>query len=92
MTIVDVAGRKQDFWMTTFRENAVGNRLQQVYYAWNVNQQWVAPKQARMAFAGEPMLYKLQVATRDVSNNECDAGAALQFLRDALPAISAVCK
>jgi hypothetical protein len=84
--IVDRDGSEHEFLVTTFRENNAGDRLLRVYYSWNHEGQWKAPTRARTAFAGVPMLYKIQVATHDIA--EVDAGE--RFLRDALPILQAV--
>lgn len=84
--IVDRDGSEHDFLVTTFRENNAGDRLLRVYYSWNHGGQWKAPTRARTAFAGVPMLYKIQVATRDIA----DVDAGERFLRESLPILQAV--
>jgi hypothetical protein len=90
--IVDRAGGRHDFFVTTFRENRAGERLLRVYYAWNLNQEWVAPAGARTAFAGVSMLYKIQAATFVGEGDEPEADAARDFLEDALLEIQAAFK
>ena len=91
--IVDANGIEHDFFVTTFQENNVGKRLLRVYYSWNHDQRWRAPGGARSAFAGVPMLYKIQVATHDVDRDEDTRGgtkevdAAEQFLGEAMPVL-----
>jgi hypothetical protein len=85
--IIDRQGQPHEFLVTTFQENAAGNRLLRVYYSWNQSGEWKAPLAARTAFAGVPMLYKIQVATHDIA--DIDAGE--MFLRDALPELRTVC-
>ena len=63
-TIRDVNGNEHPFSVITFAENELGQRLLRVYYAWNSNGDWLAPSTPRTAFAGLPMLYKVQVATQ----------------------------
>ena len=84
-TIVDENGEEHQFSVITFRENNVGERLLRVYYAWNRSDEWVAPGFPRTAFAGVPMLYKIQVATNQVSRDANDLDAGERFLREALP-------
>ncbi len=83
--IVDANGNEHDFSVITFKENKAGDRPLRVYYAWNRNGEWVAPSVPRTAFAGVPMLYKMQVATHSVEKDENGLDAGERFLRDALP-------
>ena len=85
VTITDVEGEEHEFSVITFRENSAGERLLRVYYAWNRDGEWVAPGFPRGAFAGVPMLYKIQVATNQVKRDAEDLDAGERFLREALP-------
>ena len=84
-TIVDSEGNEHEFSVITFQENKAGNRLLRVYYAWNYKGDWVAPAMPRTAFAGVPMLYKIQVATNAISRNDGELDAGERFLRENLP-------
>lgn len=84
-TIVDSEGNEHEFSVITFKENKAGNRLLRVYYAWNYEGDWVAPAMPRTAFAGIPMLYKIQVATNAISQNDEESDAGERFLQENLP-------
>lgn len=88
--ITDSTGKEHDFSVVTFRENKAGNRLLRVYYAWNRDQTWVAPSSPRSAFAGIPMLYKVQVATHDVQKDRDNLDAGERFLGEALPLLGKI--
>lgn len=91
-TIVDANGNKHSFSVITFRENSAGNRLLRVYFAWHDKGSWIAPDVPRTAFAGIPMLYKLQVATHLVTKDETNLDAGERFLRDSLPLLQQMLK
>jgi len=88
IVVEDLAGQKHDFSVVTFKENNAGDRLLRVYFAWNRDGEWVAPASPRTSFAGVRHLYKIQVATNDISDNEIDA--AQKFLRENLPMLKTV--
>ena len=54
------------FWAVTFRSNDAlrGAEILRVYYGWSAGGPWSATKEPRLAFAGQPYLYKLQLAAR----------------------------
>ncbi len=91
-TIVDANGIEHPFSVITFRENSAGNRLLRVYFAWHDEGAWVAPEVPRTAFAGTPMLYKLQVATHSVTKDETNLDAGERFLRDSIPLLQQMLK
>ncbi len=58
----DSSNRKHSLWGITFRaNNAVAERLR-VYYGWLADEEWLAADSPRIAFAGSPILFKLQIA------------------------------
>lgn len=59
-----VAGANDDsFWCTTFRsKNAMAEQLR-VYYGWCADRKWTAAESPRFNFAGQPLLFKLQIAS-----------------------------
>ena len=60
--LTDAENRQHTLWSSKFRSNgAVGGNLL-VYYAWLPDDIWTAADSPRFAFAGRPMLFKLQVA------------------------------
>jgi hypothetical protein len=77
--------REHSLWNTKFRaNNAIGER-QSVYYGWLADETWIAADSPRFAFAGSPMLFKLQIAARVPPDT---AGASVdpcqEFLREML--------
>jgi hypothetical protein len=57
-------------WNTRFRSNnAIGERLT-VYYGWLADNEWNATESPRFAFAGSPMLFKLQIAANMPASDE----------------------
>ena len=90
-TIAGDADQTHEFWSIEFEENAVGNRPLQVTYGWKSSEAWVAPHEARTAFAGIPVLHKVQVASHDVTQGS-KVGAGVRFLSDALPILEEICK
>jgi len=80
--------RADTFDRVTFRSNSVGGERQRVYYAWRkFDGSWQAPARPRLALGSQPMLYKLQVASRAPSEGDDtpDSDAARRFLLDLLP-------
>jgi hypothetical protein len=53
-------------WAITFRSNDAirGAEMLRVYYGWSTGGAWSATREPRLAFAGQPYLYKLQLAAR----------------------------
>ena len=81
--------RTQSLWKVTFRDNRMAIDQLRVYYAWATGKNgstggaWRAASRPRYEFAGEPVLYKLQLAgllTSDASEKERDP--CHQFLED----------
>jgi hypothetical protein len=62
--LVDSAGDPHTFWYTTFSStNAIAEQLR-VYYGWCGDEKWQASESPRFEFAGQPMLFKLQISSR----------------------------
>jgi hypothetical protein len=78
-----------ELWGTSLQSAKLTAGDLRVYYGWSTGGAWSAPeKDPRMAFAGQPYLYKLQVAgplSSPVNGNTSDPSAA--FLKDFLPAV-----
>ena len=73
-----------------FENNAIDDvALIRVYWGWSTDGHWQAPNNPRLHFASQPCLFKLYVSEQWVpnGNGDKDAGAALQFLKVALPVI-----
>ncbi|MGD9644477.1 MAG: exosortase-associated EpsI family protein [Pirellulales bacterium] len=52
-----------DFLSMTLSSEGFDGSLLRVWYAWNNGQQWLAPRNARIALRAEPFLYKVQIST-----------------------------
>jgi Protein of unknown function (DUF3485) len=77
-------GTNHALWNTTFRSNnAIGER-QSVFYGWLADEVWTASESPRFAFAGRPMLFKLQIAApmppKDAAEQRDPCRAFLQEL------------
>lgn len=85
----DQSGEDQ-FRVIRFQRTTIPGEHHKVYYAWALpGSVWVAPAAPRVALAGAPMLYKLQVAVAGTDLDqvpEAPGDAAARFLADLLPA------
>ena len=72
----------QRLWAVDFQTNDINKQKMRVYYTWSNGQEWTAPNRPRLAFAGERVLYKLQIAEANPGESE---DASLQFLHLFLP-------
>jgi hypothetical protein len=82
-------GCEDVLWSTSLQStNLTANNLR-VYYGWSTGGPWSAPKQdPRIAFAGQPYLYKLQAAGLLLSPvDETAADPCMAFLKEFLPAM-----
>ncbi len=80
------------FWKRRFKSKNLHGESLSVYWAWNRDGKWIAPKEdARYAFAGIAYLYKVQVACgfRGPAEGEATDGEAndggRRFLADFVP-------
>lgn len=89
--VTDSNGVEHEFAVATFEENNAGKRPLKVYYAWSTGDKWQAPKAPRSAFAGTPMLYKLQIATNLDGHNKDETDAAEKFLLQNLHKLQELC-
>jgi hypothetical protein len=83
-TILEASpGRQHSFWRVDFApRNALADGLR-VYYAWTSDRIWKASGSPRFEYAGEPLLYKIQLATPvtdHLNDNGLDPGR--QFLEE----------
>jgi hypothetical protein len=85
------------FDRVVFRSRGLGGEIQEVYYAWrSPNGHWEAPRNPRLALAGSPLLYKIQLSTTyDSKENDASEGssattAGRRFLADLLPALDSL--
>lgn len=88
-----VADRSEDqFWKIRFETTGLHKDQLEVYYAWNSGTGWNASDEPRLSFAGQPYLYKLQLATYlppATSADETTArrDVAQEFLAQFLPVV-----
>jgi hypothetical protein len=77
-----------ELWGTSLQPTTLTGNGLRVYYGWSGSGTWSAPGDARFAFAGQPYLYKIQVAgplpppTNEEAPDRCKV-----FLKEFLPAI-----
>lgn len=62
VTIVDRAEREHKLWQVELRSNDGSRPSQQVLYGWGTGKNWSAISEPRYTFAGQPYLYKIQLA------------------------------
>jgi hypothetical protein len=79
---------RDELWSTSLQPTTLTANGLRVYYGWSRGGAWSGPGDARFAFAGQPYLYKLQVAgplpssIDEEASDQCKA-----FLKDFLPAV-----
>jgi hypothetical protein len=82
-------GSQDELWGTSLQSTNLTAGNLRVYYGWSTGGPWSAPKKdPRIAFAGRPYLYKIQVAgplPSPADENASDPSAA--FLKEFLPAL-----
>jgi len=81
-------GSPDELWSTSLQSTNLTAGSLRVYYGWSTGGPWSAPKDARFAFAGQPYLYKVQVAgplPLLVDGNASDP--CMAFLKEFLPAV-----
>jgi hypothetical protein len=86
VTLSDQSGRDDKFWSLTFQSTGVNADILLVYYAWSTGDRWLAAGNPRFSLAGQPYLYKIQLASTmpffaDAKNND----PCKNFLRDFIP-------
>jgi hypothetical protein len=85
-TPVESDGHAGSFWRTTFRSRKIDGSWMSVYYAWSDGGAWTASESPRFEFAGQPYLFKLQMAghpnedPRSTGSDPC-----VSFLNDFVP-------
>jgi len=82
----DEVSEDDALWSLTFQSNDVDAESFVVYYGWSDGSRWQATDDPRWEFAGQPYLYKLQIAGR--SNElqaDADHAACRKFLKEFLP-------
>lgn len=77
-------GKASTFWCTRFRStNATAEELC-VYYAWGTGEDWQASESPRFEFAGNKMLFKLQMASLVPPGHLNERNACDDFLKELL--------
>ncbi|MFN9718484.1 MAG: exosortase-associated EpsI family protein [Planctomycetota bacterium] len=83
----DVEGVPVSLNRASFRPQEAGvAEIIRVFWGWSTNGNWDAPSNPRVAFHGEPVLFKLYVVDQGYETAD-DLAQSEAFLRDALPAI-----
>jgi len=88
VTLLDRSNREDKFWRLAFRSTGVKADMLQVYYAWSTGDYWLAAGNPRFSLAGQPYLYKIQLAATvpfyaDLKTND----PCKKFLQDFLPVV-----
>lgn len=84
-------GKDHEFWAMTFQGNDLAAARLRSYYAWTIGDTWSAPNSARFAYAGQPMLYKIQLSSQSPEDSSADAKDSIhRFLEEFLPVANAV--
>ena len=84
-------GQQHEFWAMTFQRNDRSAATLRTYYAWTTGGSWSAPKSARFAYAGQPMLYKIQLASHVPANSSSKAiDPCRRFLEAFLPVANTI--
>jgi hypothetical protein len=85
--IANLQRSDEGFWGLQFRKNDLHSELLRVVYAWSDGNGWVAPNEPRFSFAGERMLYKIQLAA-PIAETSKASDPCRDFLRDLLPVLN----
>ncbi len=81
-------GSHDKIWTTKFQPTDVAFPEFAAYWAWSTGGPWSAPDEARLAFAGNPYLYKIQLAgPPNPSDSEEADGPCQKFLADFVPSL-----
>lgn len=87
VTITDRSGNTVTLNRASFlQSDASFAETVRVFWGWSTDGQWDAPANPRLAWRGEPSLYKLYVVDRSFSGDH-ELPQAEAFLEDALPVI-----
>ncbi|MCA9213414.1 MAG: exosortase-associated EpsI family protein [Planctomycetales bacterium] len=80
---VDKNNKHHELWAIDFETNDIGKKKLRVLYGWSNSGEWAAPDRPRLAFAGERVLYKIQITDADPDLGQDDA--SLQFANVLFP-------
>ena len=86
VTVQNSEDSDEEFWRLTFQSNDLDGDLLRVYYAWSSGGPWSAAENPRLAYAGYPYLYKIQLAANLPPGVNPEASdPCVGFLRDFVP-------
>lgn len=74
-------------WQLDLLARSVDATPLRVYYGWSAGEQWEAPSNPRVSFAGSSLLYKVQIAFDPTSDHNDGRDLGQRFLADYLQAI-----
>jgi len=91
VTVTDSSGQKHTFWQVDAHSRQASRPHLRLFYAWSRGAEWEAASGPRFAFAGLPVLYKLQLAGPPHDHHPADssADACQEFLSRFLAHIQA---
>ena len=82
------SGMKDALWVVDFQSTTLESYRLRVYYAWTAEERWLASSQPRFDFAGQPYLFKLQLAALlPPHDDEKQGDVCRRFLEDFLPVV-----
>lgn len=90
---VKAGSTSADFNWTVFKKEDEEKGLERlrIFWSWNYDGRWVAPKNARMSLVGQRALYKLYLISPESNARQSFSEAALiQFAQELIPAIDPV--
>ena len=87
VAVADANNMSHELWAVDFETNDINKQNFRVHYGWSNGGPWSAPNRPRLAFAGERVLYKMQVAEVNPSEDADRMDTTLQFLNVFLPVL-----
>ncbi len=83
----DGSGNESEFWSLTMESTRLEGGLLRVAYAWTADGRWRAVESPRFRFAGQPRLFKFQLATA-LESGESEEEPEQFFLKQFVPAMN----
>jgi hypothetical protein len=85
------AGEPAQLWTAVFRkEQPTGFGQLRLFWTWSAEGSWQAPGSPRLAFAGQPALYKLYVVREMTADEPLAGDPGLEFVGRLLPELNRV--
>ncbi len=82
------SGVEDAFWVIDFQTTTLEAHRLRVYYAWTGGERWLAASRPRFDFAGQPYLFKLQLAAElPPGEDEESEDVCRRFLKEFLPVV-----